>query len=191
MGMYNKVDQKLGTGLFGKGLWPVDQCVGQILYSIIKLYNLKSGLEVGAGVGYSTSFLVAGFLETAGSLVSCEYFLPKVKELESNLRKIYGIQYEQVVQIVPSDVRRLNMSVVKKKFDFVFFDQRKGDYLEHLKLILPNLKRGAFICADNVISHQIECYDFLNFVRNDTRFSTVTVKIGDGLEIVRLLSRNY
>lgn len=185
--LYKNCDQLVDSDRFGKGLWPVDQVIGQILCSLIKSYGLKRGIEVGAGVGYSTAWLASGFQETGGLLTSLEYFLPKVEQWEKHMTQLFGGGYGDFVEMVPSDLRKWIDGAGRQKFDFVFFDQRKGDYLEHLKLILPKLKKGAFICADNVISHADACSDYLDFVRGDERFESVCVELGAGLEITRYL----
>ena len=52
---------------------------------------------------------------------------------------------------------------------------------------VPFLKKGAYIAAGNVTSHAKECQDYLLFLRNDKRFQTVTVEMGQGLELSRHL----
>ncbi|MDZ4216867.1 MAG: hypothetical protein U1C97_00940 [Candidatus Gracilibacteria bacterium] len=184
--MYKKSDQLLASGHFGEGLWPVDMESGQMMNWLIRFFSLKRGVEVGAGVGYSTGFLVSGFLVTGGKLVSLEYFLPKVEQLEMHLKALFGTEYGQSVQIVPSSFERWIVQPGAEKYDFVFFDQRKGDYLPHLKMLMPKLKKGAFICADNVLSHRDECQDYLNFVRGDKRFESVRFESEQGMELSRL-----
>lgn len=187
IGLYKKSDQLLKSGKFGGGLWPIDPQVGQLLYQLIRTFGLRSGVEVGAGIGFSTAWLAAGFRDTGGNIVSLEYFFPKVDELEKNLMSLFTEQYNKIVQIVPSDHKKWIRNMGRRKFDFVFLDHRKGQYLETLQVLLPHLKNGAFICADNVVSHAKECRVYLEFVKNDSRFSSVTLQLAQGLEISRLL----
>lgn len=205
--LYKNCDQLLSTGRFGEGLWPVSPEVGHFMYWLIRFYKLKRGVEVGAGVGFSTAWLVASSFaplrpltpykgnqptpakEVVDSfkLISLEYYLPKVEQWEKHMQKLFGNEYEQIVQIVPSEFTRWIKYKSREKYDFVFFDQRKEHYLSHLKLILPSLKKGAFICADNVISHADACREYLDFVKNDKSFVSVTLELGDGVEVSRYL----
>lgn len=185
--LYKKSDQLLKSGRFGDGLWPLDPGVGQFLALFIEQFRLKNGMEIGAGVGYSTGWLVAGLQVNGGKLTCFEYFLPKVAQLEEHLEYLFGSKYEEVAEVIPTDVEKWLVKKGRKKFDFVFFDQRKGDYLRHLQLILPRLKRGAFITADNVTSHAAECAEYLRFMKTDKRFRSVTLALGQGLEISRYL----
>ena len=138
--LYKNCEQLIGSGRFGKGLWPVDPGIGQFMYWLIRLNNLKYGLEVGAGVGISTAWLNEAFIVNRGKLISFEYFLPKVEQWERHMSALFGNEYESGVEMVPSEFGRWVKYAGKRRFDFVFFDQRKEHYLRHLKLILPKLK---------------------------------------------------
>lgn len=185
--LYKKSDQLLASGQFGTGLWPVDPVVGHFLMQLIIQYGLKNGLEIGAGVGYSSGWLGAGFQVTGGKLTSLEYFLPKVHQWEKHMKYLFGSPFDGHVEIVPSDFRKWVKHLGRKKLDFVFLDHRKNEYLESLQALLPHLKKGAFVCADNVTSHPKECAEYLKFVRNDKRFESATLEMGQGLELSRYL----
>lgn len=185
--LYKKCDQFLKSGQFGEGLWPLDPRVGQLLMNIIRAYRLQNGIEVGAGIGFSTSWLGAGFQQMGGKLVSLEYFFPKVDQLEKNLKTVLGDEYDQIVQIVPSDFRKWLKNAGREKFDFVLLDHRKNEYLECLLSLIPRLKNGAFVFADNVTSHSRECAEYLRFVKNDKRFESVTLTVAQGLELSRYI----
>lgn len=194
--LYAKEEGLLKTGQFGRGLWPVDMSIGQYMMWLIQFYGLKRGIEVGAGVGMSTSWLVAGFQYTGGKVTSFEYFPPKVREWEKNMERFtlknalvgkHGARnVQEVVELVPAEFTRWVKHSGREKIDFVFFDQRKSDYLPHLELILPKLKKGAFICADNVLSHPDASQVYLDFVRKNKRFESACLEIGAGLEVTRV-----
>ena len=186
--LYQQEKSLLASGQFGQGLWPLNPLLGQFLSSLIRLQGLQYGLEVGVGVGFSTLWLGTAFRENRGKLLSLEYFPPKVEQLERHLRHVMGVEYEQTVSVVPSEYSRVLRHIRPKTLDFVFFDQRKGDYLAHLQALLPKLKKGAFICADNVLSHGDACQDYLKVVRTDPRFASVCLSYGDGVEVTRFLS---
>ena len=187
--LYKKSDQLLATGKFGEGLWPLHAVTGEFLFYLIRFFKLRKGIEVGAGVGYSSAWFAAALKETRGHLLSFEYYLPKVKQWEVHMKNLFGQNFLDFVTMVPSEFEK-SMGHLKRNrgfFDFVFFDQRKEDYFSHLKLLLPSLQKGCFIAADNVISHQGFCQEYLEFVKTDLRFMSVTLPIGQGLEISRVL----
>lgn len=184
----SKSHQLLKSGQFGQGLWPVDPELGQLMYWLIRSKNLKKGIEVGAGVGYSTFWIAQALQENDGKLTTFEYFPPKIAQLEKHLTHYFGKNYEEFISLVPADLTRAVKHLGPQKFDFVFFDQRKSDYLSHLLLLLPKLKKGAYICADNVSSHKKAAQEYLNFVKEDQRFESIVLESGAGMSITRFVS---
>lgn len=69
------------------------------------------------------------------------------------------------------------------KFDFVFIDAGKIDYIVYLKLFLGKLENNAIIVADNVISHNETVKEYLDFIKSDPRFDSMTLPLDAGLEI--------
>lgn len=83
------------------------------------------------------------------------------------------------------------------KFDLIFLDAVKNEYLQYLRLIEAKdlLKEGAIVVADNVIIYENEMQDYLEYVRNSGRYNSkstettleFTKNVKDALEIsVRL-----
>jgi len=74
------------------------------------------------------------------------------------------------------------------RFDFVFIDALKNEYLAYLRAVEPKLKARAVIVADNVIKYADEMRDFLDAVQNDPKYRTVIIRAsdekGDGMAIV-------
>jgi predicted O-methyltransferase YrrM len=183
--MITKAPDLLSSGDFGQGLWPVDIELGQFMYWLIRIKGLKMGIEVGAGVGYSTFWIAQALYENGGKLITFEYFPPKVSQLEEHLSHFFGKNYTDFIDIVPAGFNEGVRHLGREKFDFVFFDQRKSDYLQHLQKLLPKLRKGAFICADNVTSHEKASRPYLEFVRNDSRFQSQLINVGAGMEMSR------
>ena len=55
----------------------------------------------------------------------------------------------------------------------------KKDYLQYLRAIEPKLAARAVIVADNVVQHARDMQDFLDAVRDERRFQSVTVRALD------------
>jgi len=83
-------------------------------------------------------------------------------------------------------------------FDLVFIDADKREYLAYYEAILPKLKSGGFILADNTLwngkvlqkvipsdKQTIEILKFNDFVANDPRVEKVILPLRDGLTIIR------
>ena len=75
-------------------------------------------------------------------------------------------------------------------FEFVLLDIWKGKYSACLEALLPKLAPGAIIAADNMIrpeSHLDQVRAYQERVRATPGLETVTVPIGSGVEISRLV----
>ena len=70
---------------------------------------------------------------------------------------------------------------LNKRFDIVFIDGKKREYLAYLKLILKKLNKNCLIVAHNTISHKEKMQDYLQFVKK--RFISTTLPFDKGLEI--------
>ena len=87
-------------------------------------------------------------------------------------------------------------------FDVAFIDANKRDYCDYFELVLPYLRPGGFLIADNTLwdGHVVDAaYDrdaqtlgiraFNDLVAHDPRVETVILPLRDGLTLIR--KRNY
>ena len=105
-------------------------------------------LEIGASAGYSTLWLALACRELQRKIVTFEIDKEKVKLARETFSKA---EVDDVVQLVAGDARDFI-----KDFDdivFCFLDAEKEDYIELFELIVPSMKKGGLLIADNVISH--------------------------------------
>ncbi|MGC1927946.1 MAG: hypothetical protein WA667_03155 [Candidatus Nitrosopolaris sp.] len=71
------------------------------------------------------------------------------------------------------------MEIIPKlhqKFDMVFLDATKEEYLKYLKLVEKNLKKGAVVVADNVGVFEKSMYNYLEYVRNSGWYKSKTLQ---------------
>ena len=86
------------------------------------------------------------------------------------------------------------------KFDLVFIDADKENYINYFELIVPKMNKGGIILSDNVlwsgkvleplnpkdISTKV-LLDYNALLKNDPRVETVLLPIRDGLTVSRVL----
>lgn len=166
---------------------------GRVLSMISKLIRPKTILELGTFTGYATLCLAEG-LQSDGEI----HTIDVNEELEDFQRKYfdksgYGLQIHQhlgsALEIIPT---------LDKKFDLVFIDADKPNYVNYFHLIIDKLNSGGIILSDNVLWHGkvIEPLDekdnstkavleFNTLLKNDKRIETVLLPIRDGLTISR------
>jgi len=166
---------------------------GRILSLISNLVRPKYILEIGTFTGFATLNLVRG-LQPDGELVTVEVNA----ELQYISNKYfdksgYGDRITQHIgnakEIIPS---------LDYEFDLIFLDAGKKDYPIYYDLILPKLRSGGLILADNILwSGKIldEKMDktsvildaFNKQVVEDPRVENVILPLRDGINVIRKL----
>jgi predicted O-methyltransferase YrrM len=81
----------------------------------------------------------------------------------------------------------------------VFIDADKTNYVKYYKLLLPKVKKGGYIIADNVLwsgkvleplqkndSSTKVLLEYNQLLKNDPRVETVLLPIRDGLTVSRV-----
>ena len=66
-------------------------------------------------------------------------------------------------------------------FDFVFLDAEKGEYRKYLEMVLPNIRRGGLVVADDTITMRDEMTDYIDFVYNTPLLNSVDIPLDDGI----------
>jgi predicted O-methyltransferase YrrM len=144
---------------------------GKIIARIIKRYNPKNILEVGTLYGYS-AILMAQRLAEDGKVVTIELDRLIAATARKNIAKAglsdkIDIVVGNAVELLP----KLNM-----KFDLLFLDAAKNEYLTYLKLAEEKgLEKGAIIVADNVEVSKNEMLDYLKYVRLSGLYKSETI----------------
>ena len=152
---------------------------GQVLVRIVECENPQRILEIGTLVGYS-AILMAKHLPEGAKIVSIEV---DKKAADAARKNISEAQLEEKIELIVGDARR-EIKKLKEKFDVLFLDAAKEQYLEYLKLAEPKLKEGAIVVADNVKIFRDDMEDFLEYVRESGRFRSETIDFGqDAVEV--------
>lgn len=167
---------------------------GRILSMISKLIQPKNVLEIGTYTGYSALCLAEG-MQKSGLLLTID----KNEELESFSRKYfdksdYKNQIKQLVGNALEIIPTINM-----KFDLVFIDADKSNYVNYFNLIIDKMNSGGVILSDNVlwsgkIVEKLDSKDldtnslmvYNKLLNSDDRLETVLLPIRDGLTISRV-----
>lgn len=168
---------------------------GRVLSMLSKLIRPVNILEIGTYTGYSALCLCEGMQET-GMLHTIDIKEELVDFQRKHFDKSpWGKQIVQhlgeATEIIP------NLDV---KFDLVFIDADKENYINYFELIVPKMNKGGIILSDNVlwsgkvleplnpkdISTKV-LLDYNKLLINDPRVETVLLPIRDGLTVSRVL----
>ncbi|MBC8384085.1 MAG: class I SAM-dependent methyltransferase [Candidatus Cloacimonetes bacterium] len=157
-------------------LWNIEEQTANLLYLMIKVKSPKNILEIGTSNGYSTFWLSLAAANSKAIVHTLEIDKQRFELAKDNLqdRKNIELHLGLAEEIIPK---------LRQKFDFVFIDANKPDYIVYLKLLEDKLENNALIIADNIFSHQESVKEYLDFIRGNPLFETMTLEIDSGLEI--------
>lgn len=169
---------------------------GRLLTMLVEMTGAKKVLEIGAFTGYSSTCMAYG-LPQDGHIDTLEIN----DELEDLMREAWhraGV--EDKVSLHIGDARDTLKSFVDegRKFDFVYMDANKRQYLEYYELCMQMLSSGGVILADDtlwdgkvyadVVSGDKQTQGLVAFndmVASDPRVEVAVLPIRDGLTIIR------
>ena len=168
---------------------------GRVLSMISKLINPTTILEIGTYTGYSALSLAEG-MKQGGQL----HTIDVNEELVDFQRKYfdksdYGNQIHQhlgsAIDVIPT---------LDAKFDLVFIDADKPNYVNYFNIIIDKMNPGGIILSDNVLwSGKVLAplqpkdestrvlLEYNKLLNEDPRIETVLLPIRDGLTVSRIL----
>lgn len=164
---------------------------GRLLEMISKMIKPERILEVGTMVGYSSICLASG-LQSGGMLHTIE-LREGDADIAENHFKNAGLQDQiklhrgAALEIIPT---------LQETWDLVFLDADKVNYIAYYEMIMPRLRKGGYLMADNVLFHgavldeaisgknALAIHAFNQHVRNDESVTCVMLPIRDGLTVI-------
>ena len=165
---------------------------GRLLKFIVKMIRPKRILEIGTFTGYSALCMAEG-LDEGSKIITFEV----EDELEDFTRRwIEGSEHASKVEFIIGDALEI-VPRMGERFDMVFMDGNKREYIKYYELAMEYLNDGGWILADNTLwdGHVIEperqdaqtngVRAFNDLVRNDDRVEVVMLPLRDGLTIIR------
>ena len=175
---------------------------GRVLSMISQMIHPERILELGTFTGYSALCLAEGLTDN-GTLITIEHNDEMEDAIRRNLAlSPIGEKIELVIGDAKEELRRLDERREAKGtvlFDLAFIDADKKEYSDYLDLVLPLMRSGGWILADNTLwdGHIIDpAYDkdkqtlalraFNDKVAADNRLEKVILPLRDGLTIIRL-----
>jgi len=167
---------------------------GRILSLLSKIIRPKRILEVGTYTGYGTICLAEGLTDD-GKIITID----KNEEIIDFQNKYFeksGYR-EKIIQLNGEALDIIE--TLSDKFDIVFLDADKENYIEYYKSISNKLVKGGILISDNVLwsgkvleatSNDLETdilKRFNRLLKNDKKFETIIIPIRDGVSISRLI----
>jgi predicted O-methyltransferase YrrM len=165
---------------------------GKLLEMISRLLCPRRVLEVGTFMGYSALCLAAGLCGD-GQLHTIE-----LRDADADRAAGYFRRSELGERILLHRGNALAViPTLEEDWDLVFIDADKTGYGDYYEMVLPRLKRGGLIIADNVLFHGEVLQEeitgksakaiqaFNERVAADDRVEKVMLTVRDGLFLIR------
>ena len=162
-----------------KDFWNIPRKTGVLMNMFIKMMNAKSALEIGTSNGYSGLWLAKALKETNGRLTTIEYYDKRQSIAIENFKKCGVFDIVRPLQGSACDI--IENYKDKKKFDFVFIDANKREYVKYFELIKPHLTQKAMIVADNITSHAEKVQTFIDAIDSDDEFQYEIIEVPGGI----------
>jgi predicted O-methyltransferase YrrM len=152
---------------------------GRVLIETIRKIKPKGILEVGTLMGYS-AILMGKELGSGAELITVELDADEAEMARENIRKA---RIPPTVDVIVGDAIEV-LPKLTGKFDMVFIDADKGEYLDYLRSVEDRLHPKSVVVADNAGIFADQMMDYLEYVRSSGKYSSKYVPVGeDGLEV--------
>lgn len=162
------------------------------LCKFIEKNNIKKILEIGTAIGYSA--INMALTNDNVEVVSIERNQDKYIEAIKNVKKC---NLDKRISLILGDALEIELH---DKYDLIFIDAAKGQYLKFFEKYKDNLVNDGFIVSDNIDFHgYVENYEkienrnlrqlvgklikYIDFLKNNEEYETKFYKVGDGLAI--------
>lgn len=163
---------------------------GALLRILVQLIDARRILEVGLFTGYS-ALTMAEVLPEDGTIVSCEIDADTAQVARSFIdRSPHGKKI--TIRVGPA---LQTIDGLAGPFDLVFLDADKENYSNYFDQVLPKLRSGGLLVADNVLwsgnvldpkeetDHAI--VDFNDKVAQDAAVDVAILTVRDGVSLIR------
>lgn len=167
---------------------------GRLLAMLVSMIKPRRVLELGAFTGYS-ALCLAETLPEGGVVHTVEVD----DEMEEDLLELFAsapggdritLHIGDALKVIPT---------LDEAWNLVYIDANKRDYVAYLDLLLPRLRPGAFIIADNTLwdgkvfdtgkNHDAQTLGldrFNTYVAAHPRLSSVILPLRDGLTLIKV-----
>lgn len=166
---------------------------GSLLNFLVQLTGAKNILEIGTFTGYST-ICMARALPKDGRIITIE----RNDEIEWLPQKYFELSgLADKIELVIGDAGQI-IPTLNQKFDFVFIDGDKREYLDYYLALLDKTTDNALIIADNVLwddkifkpvaSNDYMTQGIIKFndsIKKDHRVRKIILPLRDGLMLLQ------
>jgi caffeoyl-CoA O-methyltransferase len=156
----------------------IDRDDGRLLRIQVESIGAQNVVELGTSTGYSALWMALGLKATGGRLTTYEIDAERAQAARANFKRA-GL--EDRINVVLGDA---HVEVKKQHgpIDLVFIDADKEGYVLYLKALLPLVRPGGLIVADNMIRPTPDPA-FVRAITTDPALDTVFLSTSAGMSL--------
>ncbi len=177
----------------------VDKDAGRFLEIICLIGKPENILEIGCGIGFSSYFIIKNL--KGGNYTGIDLNKERLEKAEKFIK---GKFPEKKCKFLAGNALKI-IPEIKHKFDMVFIDGAKYEYLSYLKVVEGKLNSGALIIADNIFyggrifKRKVNGHDYnsvngikeyIKYINGNKYFESYFFDTGDGISVTKFL-RDY
>ena len=165
---------------------------GALLHMLVRLLDARRIVEIGTFTGYSALTLASAAADDA-KIVSCDIDPSRLAIAQSFIARS---EHRHKIQLLLGAALE-TLPALAGPFDLVFIDADKENYYRYYELMLPKLRAGGLIVADNVLwsgrvlnpqaASDRAIVEFNRRVAADPRVELALLTVRDGVLVARKL----
>ncbi len=181
-----------------------------VLRFVLRVHEPRRVLEVGTAVGYS-ALLMEDAARWDCRITTIEKVAKRIKEAKANFTK-YGVRQggDDAIRLLEGDADGVlrQLGSTGERFDLIFLDAAKGQYLHFLPLLEEVLEPGGMMVADNVLREgdvlesryavtrrdrtiHGRMREFLRVLTKGSGWETLVLPVGDGVTVSQWKGRGH
>lgn len=166
----------------------VTENVGLFLNFVIKNNkNIKNVLEIGACNGLSSIYMLSELSKRNGKLETIEYVPHSILRLKENIN---SLNFNKYTNIISCDailyLNEINKKINKPKYDLIFIDAMKKQYLDYYLNIQNIIKKGSIIIFDDVIKYKYKMENLYNYLNKENiKYTIINIDSDDGIMVLK------
>lgn len=160
---------------------PLEAEQGGLLYVTARAIGARRIVEYGTSFGVSTLFLAAAVRDNGGGTVIGSEILPE--KAETARRNFTKARVNDLIDLRVGDARE-TLKDCGGPIDLVLLDGWKDIELDVLRILQPQLRRGALVFTDNIFTFEADNRDQRAYMADpENGFRAIVLPLKDGMEV--------
>lgn len=162
---------------------------------MLTIKNPKNVLEIGTGIGYS-AILMSEYLPEDSKITTIENYKKRIPIAKENIERSGN---KDIINLICGDAAEI-LPTLTEKYDFIFMDAAKGQYIKFLPELLRLLDSGGILISDNVLQDgdliesrfaverrnrtiHARMREYMYAIKNTPELETTIIPLGDGITL--------